>query len=381
MIERRNLLKLGALAAGISFAPRLAFAAAATERRLIFVIQRGAADGLNTVLPIGDPGLVAQRAGLAVEAPIKLDGLFALHPSLVETGKLFGAGQALFAHAIATPYRDRSHFDAQNILETGGTTAYALKSGWLNRLAGMVPKGEGKALAIAPTIPMALRGPAEVASYAPSNLPDASADLIARVSQMYGSDPQLHGLWEQALQTRDMAGMTGELTGRNAAEAGALVAKLMAGPSGARIAMVETTGWDTHSGQKARLGVQLKGLDALIAGIKTGLGDDWRKTLVIVATEFGRTVAANGTGGTDHGTASAAMLIGGAVIGGRVIADWPGLRAADLYESRDLKPTMGLDTLLASAAAQHFGLDPVRTAATLFPDLPDGKGLDGLIRV
>jgi uncharacterized protein (DUF1501 family) len=380
MIERRHLLKMGAAAAGISFIPRIALAAAATDRRLVFVIQRGAADGLNTIIPTGDPGLAAQRSVLAVDAPTKLDAMFALHPSMPETAKLYGAGQALFVHAVATPYRDRSHFDAQNILETGGTRAYALKSGWLNRLAGMLPKGEGRALALAPTIPMALRGPAEVTSYAPSNLPDASADLIARVSQMYGEDAQLHTLWEQALQTRDMAGMSGELTGRNAAEAGALAAKLLAGPKGARIAMIETTGWDTHTGQKARLANQLKGVDALIAGLKVGLGVDWNKTLVIVATEFGRTVAANGTGGTDHGTASAAMLIGGAVKGGRVIADWPGLRTGDLYEARDLKPTLGLDNLLASATAAHFGLDPARAAGVLFPDLPVTRPMDGLTR-
>jgi uncharacterized protein (DUF1501 family) len=243
----------------------------------------------------------------------------------------------------------------------------------------MLPKGEAKALALAPTIPMALRGPAEVSSYAPSNLPDASADLIARVSQMYGDDAQLHALWEQALQTRDMAGMSGELTGRNAAEAGALAAKLLAGPNGARIAMIETTGWDTHTGQEARLANQLKGIDALIAGLKTGLGDDWTKTLVIVATEFGRTVATNGTGGTDHGTGCAALLLGGAVKGGRVIADWPGLRTTDLYEARDLRPTLGLDRLLTSATAAHFRLDPAPVAATLFPDLAPTKTMDGLI--
>jgi uncharacterized protein (DUF1501 family) len=378
MLGRRHFL---GLSAGLVFAPSVAFAAASTPKRLVFVIQRGAADGVGTLIPEGDPALSTARGALMVEGATKLDGLFALHPSMVEAAKMFAAKEALFAHAVATPYRDRSHFDAQNVLETGGNAAYAIKSGWMNRLLGMLPKAEAKALALAPTIPMALRGAAEVASYAPSNLPAASADLIARVGQMYAGDPQLHGLWDAALQTRDMAGMAGEMIGRDAAASGALAAKLLSGPSGARIAMIETTGWDTHAGQKARLANQLKGLDAMLAALKVGLGSDWANTLVIVATEFGRTVAANGTGGTDHGTASAAMLFGGAVQGGRVIADWPGLAGPQLYEARDLRPTLGLDTLIASAVSQHFGLDPEQTSLTLFPDLPRSKPVERIIRI
>jgi uncharacterized protein (DUF1501 family) len=132
--------------------------------------------------------------------------------------------------------------------------------------------------------------------------------------------------------------------------------------------MIETGGWDTHSGQRGRLTAQLRGLDQMVAALKTGLGADWDNTLVIVATEFGRAVAPNGTGGTDHGTASAAMLLGGAVAGGKVISDWPGLNQSALYEGRDLKPTTDLDALIASALAQHYGLDPARIASALFPE-------------
>jgi uncharacterized protein (DUF1501 family) len=162
----------------------------------------------------------------------------------------------------------------------------------------------------------------------------------------------------------DLAGGAGQ----NGAATGALAAKLLAGDNGARIAMIETGGWDTHSGQRGRLNAQLRGLDQLVAALKAGLGPDWANTLVIVATEFGRTVAPNGTGGTDHGTASAAMLLGGAVAGGKVVADWPGLGQGALYDGRDLKPTTDLDTLIAAALAQHFGLEPARTMATLFPE-------------
>ena len=152
------------------------------------------------------------------------------------------------------------------------------------------------------------------------------------------------------------------------------------GPEGARVAVIETGGWDTHANQRGRLGFQLRGLDALIAALKAGLGEEWQRTLVLVATEFGRTAAPNGTGGTDHGTGAMAMLLGGAVAGGRVIADWPGLGASALYEGRDLKPTLGLDALIASAVAQHYRLDFARTARTLFPNGSGLRPMETLIR-
>ena len=243
----------------------------------------------------------------------------------------------------------------------------------------MLPAGDARALAISATIPAALRGHAPVASYAPSNLPTASDDMLARVSSLYAGDRQLHPLWESALQTRSMAGDLGTDHGRGAAATGKLAASLMQGPAGARVAMIETLGWDTHTGQRGRLANQLTGLDAMIGALKTGLGPAWNDTLVLVATEFGRTAAANGTDGTDHGTASLAMLLGGRVRGGRVVADWPGLAPAQLYEGRDLRPTTGLDAAAAGALAAHFGLPPDQAMARLFP----GSGAaasDGLVR-
>jgi uncharacterized protein (DUF1501 family) len=146
--------------------------------------------------------------------------------------------------------------------------------------------------------------------------------------------------------------------------------------------MIETGGWDTHSAQAPRLGNQLKALDTLVGSLRDGLGDAWNDTVVLVATEFGRTAAVNGTGGTDHGTGSAALLAGGALQGGRVIADWPGLASANLYEGRDLKPTLGLDTLIAATAAETFRLDRDRVANALFPNVPASaaKALPRLLR-
>ena len=380
MLNRRQVMFRGMLGAGAFALPGMVFAAAPTERRFVFIIQRGAADGLNIVMPLADPGFAAARASLAVEGGAKLDGLFTLHPALVETARLYAAKEALFAHAAASPYRDRSHFDGQNVLETGGTSAYQVKDGWLNRFIALLPKAESAAIALSATIPAALRGRAEVASYAPSALPQASDDLMTRVSALYQGDAQLHGLWEQAIATRAMTSDLAGQGGKNGADTGALAARLMTGPGSARIAMIETGGWDTHAQQTGRLNAQLKGLDGLIAGLKTGLGPAWQSTVVLVATEFGRTVAVNGTGGTDHGTGSAAMLLGGAVAGGRVIADWPGLGPSALYEGRDLKPTLGLDALIASALAQHYAVDPARVAQVLFPEGGAGRFDAKLVR-
>ncbi|MEQ1494659.1 MAG: DUF1501 domain-containing protein [Novosphingobium sp.] len=381
MLNRRSLIASSALLTGALFAPKVAFAALPTDRRLVFVIQRGAADGLATLAPAGDPAYAALRGELAEfgDGAIKLDGLFTLHPSLARIGDRYKAGEALFVHATASPYRDRSHFDGQNVLETGGAQPYDREDGWMNRLVGLIPGGPARALAISPAIPTALRGPATVSSYAPSNLPDASPEFLNRVGMLYAGDPQLHGLWSEALQTRAMAGDLASDGGRGAAAAGTLVSSLMTGPEGARLVMVETTGWDTHAGQRGRLGNQLTGLDALLDALRTGLGPAWGDTLVVVATEFGRTAAINGTGGTDHGTGGLAMLLGGTVKGGRIVADWPGLGQAALHENRDLKPTTPLDAVLAGAIAGHFGLDPALAARVLFPG-GSGKPLTGLIR-
>jgi uncharacterized protein (DUF1501 family) len=372
MLTRRCFIAAGGAASALTTLgfPNIAFARANTPRRFVFIIQRGAADGLHIVAPTGDPAYAGLRGDFAQDLAngAKLNSIFTLHPALAETAKMYAGRQVLFVHAVASPYRDRSHFDGQNVLETGGSAAYRLKDGWMNRLLGLLPADEAKALALSSTVPMALRGAYEVSSYASSQLPSPSEDLLARVTSLYQSDPQLHALWSAAMETRMRAGDPMQAGGgQKGAATGALAAKMLAG-DGARIAMIETNGWDTHSGQRGRLNAQLRDLDQLLAALKTGLGADWANTLVVVATEFGRTARPNGTGGTDHGQASAAMLLGGAVAGGKVIADWPGLSSAALYEGRDLKPTTDLDALIAGVLAQHYALEPSRAMSTLFPE-------------
>jgi uncharacterized protein (DUF1501 family) len=380
MLPRRRFLTFAALGAGsLLVAPRMLLASVPTERRFVFIIQRGAADGLNIVVPYADPAYAALRGPLAIDPAhaTKLDGTFALHPSLVETAKMYGQRQALFVHAVASPYRDRSHFDGQNVLETGGSQPYQTKDGWLNRLVAMMPRSRDAAIAFAPTVPMALRGSADVTSYAPTALPQPSDDLLARVEQLYAADPQLHPLWSAALEAKGLAGAGASR--QDPASLGRLAATFLTKPAGPRVAMIETGGWDTHSGQEGRLAAQLKALDTMLAALRDGLGPTWAQTTVLIATEFGRTAAANGTGGTDHGTGSAAMLIGGAVKGGRVVSDWPGLGRGQLYEGRDLHPTTALDGLIAGAAGESFGLDPQHVQRSLFAGAGTARPVIGLV--
>lgn len=370
-LNRRKLLGGTAVALGAAAMPSVSFAAAGSgSKRLIFVLQRGAADGLGIVAPVGDPDYAKLRGALAEDYADteRVGGLFALHPSLEKSARMFANGEMMAVHAVASQYRDRSHFDGQNVLESGGTRPYERKDGWLNRLVGLIPETDASGIAIAQTIPLALQGPNKSGSYAPSRLPDAADGYMKRIGDLYMADPRLHMLWEESIATRELAeGMDGGSNMRRAADVGALTARILSADEGARIAMIETTGWDTHFGQRQRLRRELTSLDTLIASIKDGLGPLWKETMVIVATEFGRTAAINGTNGTDHGTASATLLYGGSLGGGKVLGDWPGLRQSDLYEGRDLKPTGALEDVIASSVARHFALDGDLTKRTLYP--------------
>jgi len=369
----------GALAASLALPATLYAARAPTEQRLVFIIQRGAMDGLHAVPPVGDPSYATLRGALAQsDSPRKLDAMFGLHSSLSEVGKIYDQRQALLLHAIASPYRDRSHFDGQDVLETAGVRPYQTRDGWLNRISLLIG---GEALALAPTIPVALRGKAPTPSYAPSGLPTPDEDLMVRIDGLYRNDPVLHAAWEAAKETRAIGG--GKDAGgrrQNPVELGQTAARFLNAPDGARIAMIETSGWDSHANQAGLLKRSLSSLDLLIGSLKAGLGAQWARTLVVVATEFGRTAAVNGTNGTDHGTASVAMLLGGGVTGGRVVADWPGLRANQLFEDRDLAPTADIRAAIGGAAAAHFGVDPPQLMAAMLPDQERIVAMEGLVR-
>ncbi len=366
--RRAALLGLGAAVA--MGRASLAMAAAPTDRRLVVVILRGALDGLAAVIPYGDAALQAQRAALlppGVGQPggmLDLGGFFALHPALTAMHGMYAAGQVLPVHAVAGHVRTRSHFEAQDLMESGADQR--LNSGWLNRAVLGIPRNTRAAepLSVGIGTPLLLRGPAPVGAYAPQSFAQPQPDLYARLVALHANDPLTgpalrQGLAERGFTAATLSGHQPETPGGNKyafATLAGTAGRLMAAASGPRIAAMELGGWDTHAGQQQRLNAPLKQLDDGMAALRDGLGEAWARTAVLVMTEFGRTVRVNGTSGTDHGTGTVAFVLGGAVAGGRVRADWPGLADGRLLEGRDLQPTMDLRALAKGLLASHMGL-------------------------
>jgi len=382
-MRRRDLLVASGVGAGLfaSGLPRLAFAAPATDARLVVVILRGGMDGLAAVPALGDPDHERARAGIAIADALKIDADFGLHPRLEHVARLYAAGEALPIHACCVPYHGRSHFDAQNVLENGSPTPYGLKTGWLNRALTALPARDGDlAVAIAQTMPVVLRGDARVTSWYPSRLPPPAGDTIDRIEAMYANDPKLAGALAAARRVHQGAGSDPESGFPDLMRA---AGGFLARPDGPRVALLESTGWDTHANELGPYGPierNLRMLDAGVAALASSLGDAWKRTAVLAMTEFGRTVAMNGTRGTDHGTGGAAFLIGGAVKGGRVLADWPGLQANDLLEGRDLRPTTDLRAIMKSALVHHLGVPVGHVEDTVFPESRNVRVAEGLFR-
>jgi uncharacterized protein (DUF1501 family) len=390
MTRRASLLGLagGMVFAGLGGRMTLAMAAAATSRRFVVVILRGALDGMAAVPPYGDRALAGLRGGLlppAVGQPngmLDLGGFYGLHPSLASLHQMYAANEVLIVHAVAGPYRSRSHFEAQDYLESGAD--HRMTSGWLNRAVSAMPPDQtatasgSPALAIGTGIPLLLRGPTMVGSWAPHGFATPSADLYAQIAALHTGDrltgPAIaEGLRERGFSTQTLAAVADDGSDPKdqaarysfpalARDAGAL----LAAADGPRIAAMEIGGWDTHVQQANRLGGVLHQLDAGLAALKEGLGPAWQQTVVLVMTEFGRTARQNGTFGTDHGTGTVAFVLGGAVRGGRVLADWPGLGAGRLLEDRDLQPTTDLRAVAKGLLAQHLGLSQA-SLALVFP--------------
>ena len=395
MLRRRELLKglgLGSLAAGF---PGLMFAGTQADTRMVVIILRGAMDGMAMLAPYGDGNYAGLRGQLALSAPgqeggvLKADGLFGIHPSLQHTHQLYQQKQALFVHAVASPYRERSHFDGQDQLESGSSTGNFKRDGWLNRALQPLASRQGNesAIAISQNTPLLLRGSQPVTSWAPSRMPDAADDTLRRLESLYANDPFFATRLKQALDSQQIAGdMSGSKRRGNQQkqleELMKATARFLSAPDGPRIAVLESGGWDTHARQGAANG-SLAGkfavLDKGISILQRDLGDVWSKTVVMVVTEFGRTVRVNGTGGTDHGTATAAMLVGGAVNGGRVIADWPGLSNANLYQGRDLHPTTDIRSVFKGVLVQHLQLQENFLDQSVFPDSKSVPVIDGLV--
>lgn len=403
--RRQVLLASGTLFAW-AYLPKLARGEGRDPRFLAFIL-RGALDGLATVAPVGDPNWVALRGdnALTLDGPtpaLRLNDFFALNPAMPNLHGMFAAQEAIVVHACATPYRERSHFDGQDVLESGLARPAVADSGWLNRaLAGLASAGRvdpngSKALGVGPVTPLVVRGPAPVLSWAQQRVAPASPDTAHRLLELYRhSDPKLASVLEEnaRLKAIENSGAMADAGGGKPppgpaqvrtyfAEVAGTAAKFLAQPDGPRVGALALDGWDTHFNEgiaKGRLSQLLGALDDALAAAKTNMGPAWRETVVALMTEFGRTAHINGTDGTDHGTGTVALLVGGALKGGRVIADWPGLRTADLYEGRDLKPTADLRAVLKGLLKDHLRADDRALTANVFPGSDAVKPMVGLV--
>jgi uncharacterized protein (DUF1501 family) len=369
----------------------------------VVVILRGALDGLAAVPPYGDPAYVGLHRELAIAAPgnpdgaLALNNIFGLHPSLAFLHERFAAGELSVFHAVCSPYRDRSHFDGQNVLENGLTKPIGTADGWLNRALAALPRGTGRApdraVAISQNVPLILRGEAAVISKSPQTTPDVDEDLLARLADLYSMDDWFSARLSEAVLTEKMVdGAADAAMDKASARAGypdraggvaRMAAELMRSDGGPEIAVIEAGGWDTHANQggaKGALATRLAGLDNAVKSLADGLGPLWPQTAVLVVTEFGRTAAVNGTRGTDHGTGGCAFLVGGAVRGGQVIADWPGLNPRSLLDNRDLLPTLDLRSVFKGVLDEHMRVDANTLAKRVFPDSSGARPLQGLIR-
>jgi uncharacterized protein (DUF1501 family) len=411
--SRRGLLGVAAgFGVSVSFLGRQAFAASEGDmarRKLIVLVCRGGMDGLSVSPPVGDPDYAALRGAVAIapDQALKLDNTFALHPSLKATYALTQKGQARIAPAIATPDRARSHFEAQDVLETGAGGVYGTTSGWLNRaLEALSPQRHVEALSVGATAPLILRGKAPASSWSPGRTKEDDPRLPTILMDLYANDPLLGPAFARGLETEAMAqtamssmpgvGMSGQVPdgamkpgatvaglqrqGQQATRAlGATVAGFMTQPGGPQIVAISVDGFDTHANQLGQLNVRLAYLDSVLDGLSAGLGDEWKNTVVLAATEFGRTARVNGTGGTDHGTASTVLLLGGALKAGGIVGDWPTLKQNALFENRDTAPTVDMRGLFKGVLADHIGIDRKALDSVVFPDSAGVAPVSGIV--
>ncbi len=380
-MDRRRFLN-AALGAACSAAASpalstMSFAATPGDRRLVTIVLRGAMDGLDVVQPYGDPALRKLRRSLSLgpgAGALDLDGFYALHPALAPLLPMWTAGELGFAQAVSTPYRDkRSHFDGQDILEAGTAAPARMGEavgGWLNRLLPLIPGAEFETAYAVGTDELAiLRGDNPFASWAPATRLLLSAQAETLLRQLYEPDPPFHHAAEAAITiSAETAGDGGDATARTGAAAlAAFAASRLNGAS--RIAAFSLNGWDTHRKQVQTMTRPMAQLAEALTVLKRDLGPNWDNTAVLAMTEFGRTAAENGTGGTDHGTGGLMVMAGGAIRGGRVHGDWPGLDESALYAGRDLMPTADVRAYAGAALGGLFGVSPGAVEQVIFPGL------------
>ncbi|HVY88744.1 MAG TPA: DUF1501 domain-containing protein [Hyphomonadaceae bacterium] len=390
-LNRRSLLVAGCAVSLISVAPS---ARAATQqsggKKLIVVILRGAMDGMSLLPKVDDPDIQAHRASLVDPKAIPLSGGFALHSAMPNLAAMYQAKEAAFVPAIAGPYRERSHFEAQDLLECGGIRSVSA-DGWLNRALQKAPAAYA-AVSIGPSQPLIVRGAAKnITSWSPAVLPEASDDTLNRLMDLYDGDKVLKTSLTAAVgadmvagEMKDgssMANMAGGGRGGPQQYVTQLQAagKFLAQADGPEIAVVSLDGWDTHAAQNQSLQQRFTALDAGLKSLKDTMGETWKKTALVAVSEFGRTARVNGAQGTDHGTGGTVILAGGGIKGGQVFGDWPGLKPAALFENRDLMPTTDARSVFKGLLRDQLGWAANDLDGMVFPDSKTARPETGLI--
>jgi len=361
-LSRRKFIKMaGAGLAVLSFPMSSPFAKESLKvnknsPKIVWVVLRGALDSLHTIVPTFDPQYKKLRPKLSssFKTPLlPLEKGFSLHPALKNMHNWYQNKSMLPIVAVSSGYPKRSHFDGQDFLESG-KGEIDQDSGWLARAIDIKNK---KALAISQSTPISLRSSDQVNTWNPSKLKDADDDIYSALGQLYQYDEALKENFEKGLEVKGLVDID---ISKNKKRSGKFIeltkacSNLMVGDEGLDCAMLELGGWDTHNNQSNRLQQKLTELDKGLAALKAGFGKEWQNTVVIIGTEFGRTVKENGTGGTDHGTGNALLLAGGAIKGGKVKGRWPGLNDDELFAQRDLMPTSNSFGWIGSVLSQHW---------------------------
>jgi len=383
---------LGCSVAASPFITPVAMAAAPWDTRLVVIILRGAMDGLDVIQPYGDPAFAALRPTLLTGDAVDLNGFYALHSAFEPLRPLWNAGEFGAVHAVSTPYRDkRSHFDGQDILEAGlpDLDGGGLRDGWLNRMLQVVPGLEPEiAFAIGREQMLVLSGAAPASRWSPDARLQISPNARALLNVVHHDDPLFRDASEDAIAIAEQISLEADLAEETEAMmmANPMMQSMSRGGehvkiaefaasrlrADTRIASFSINGWDTHARQNNGIKRAAGALTDTILTLRAGLGPVWDKTAVLCLTEFGRTARENGSGGTDHGTGGAMLYAGGALRGGQVIGDWPGLGDGDLYAGRDLLPTRDVRAYAAWVMRGLIGIDRSVLEQAIFPGLEMG---------
>ena len=396
---RRQLLHFGAFTLG-GLPVSLVQAQGGVQKKLVVVMLRGAVDGLSVVAPYGEREYAASRPQIALGPPgaddglIKLDSLFGLHPSLAPLKRHWDGGQLAFVHASGSPDPTRSHFDAQDYLESGTPGRKSTPDGWMNRLLSALP-GEPaptRAISQGSTPPRIFAGMASVATLGlgPNAMQRRAIDnpqMQASLAKLYAGDAQLSSTLRDTTQSRtemnrsmaaaeprsmDPTADAGAPSARSFAADARRLGTLIRKDPHTQLAFTAVGGWDTHVNQGAARGQLANRLASLGEGLyalSQGLGDTYKDTVIVVISEFGRTLRQNGNGGTDHGRGNVIWLMGGPVAGGQVLGEWPGLDASALADGRDLAVRTDFRQVLSPLLQRHLGLSET-ALATVFPNAP-----------